>query len=173
MAKLITVKRAEDDLLLARAYVKSFILLPSGVLGLVCMIAGLGTLGYQLIAGDAYTAGTFMQSSGLLLAGGFVGYLQTKYHRYLLTEFPAALAARMRAASARTSGKVRKAPAVPSIEHRGRNLVPAAYILGTLVLLATSIVTAAHGEVDPVPSLLMPWAGFYWARLFFWRRVLQ
>ncbi len=173
MAKLVTIKRAEDDLHLARAYVKSFILLPSGVLGLVCMIGGLGSLGYQLFTGETYTAATFMQSSGLLLLGGLFGYLQTRYHRYLLKEFPAVLAGRMRAASARTSGKIKKTPAVPSIEHRGRSLVPALYVLGALGLLAASVFTAIRGEVDPLPSVLMPWAGFYWARLFFWRRVLQ
>ena len=43
------------------------------------MVCGVGGLGYQLIATDTYTWGTFIQSSGLLLLGGMLGWLQTSF----------------------------------------------------------------------------------------------
>jgi hypothetical protein len=41
------------------------------------------------------------------------------------------------------------------------------------VLWGASAVTILYGNVDALPALLMPWAGFYWAKLFFWRGVVS
>jgi hypothetical protein len=172
MAKLVKEWRSGDIQTQARHYVKTYILLPSGFLGLICMLGGIGTLGYQLIASASYTVTTFTISSSLLALGGFCGWLQTRYHRYLFETVPEVFAARMRTAVQRTHRKAKINPVVPPIEHRGRKLVPLAYVAGAGLLLGTSLWAIMSGAMDGVPAMLMPWAGFYWSKLFFWRGVV-
>jgi len=172
--KLVTAWRDQDIQSQARHYVRAYILFPSGILGLVCMLGGLGSLGYQLIASSTYTGTTFMASSGLLLVGALCGFVQTKYHRFLLEEMPSVFAARMRSAVQRTSRKKPKGEvAIPDIQHRGRSLIPVAYLTGVAILLGGSGYAMMHGSMDPIPAILMPWAGFYWGKLFFWRGVIK
>lgn len=173
MAKLVKEWRSEDIRTQARQYVKTYILLPSGFLGLVCMLGGIGTLGYQLIASDTYTWTTFTTSSALLLLGGLCGWLQTRYHRYLFETVPGVFAARMRTAVQRTQRKPKAETAAPSITHRGRALVPVAYVAGIGLLMGSSLWAIVYGSMDGVPAILMPWAGFYWSKLFFWRSVVR
>jgi hypothetical protein len=137
------------------------------------MLGGVGMLGYQLIASDTYTWTTFTTSSGLLLLGGLCGWLQTLYHRYLFETVPEVLAARMRTAVQRTHRKAKPEPAIPPIAHRGRALVPAAYVAGGGLLAGSSLWAILYGSMDAVPALLMPWAGFYWSKLFFWRGLVK
>lgn len=173
MPKLVTVWREKDVQEQARHYVRSYILFPAGVVGLVCMIGGVGGLGYQFLTTDSYSAATFWQSSGLLIVGALCGWLQARYHRYLLAEFPDVFAARLRAA-VKQQGKKPKAEQAPAtIKHPGRQLVPVAYGVGLLLLWGASTATIMYGQVDPLPALLMPWAGFYWAKLFFWRGIVS
>jgi hypothetical protein len=173
MPKLVTVWREKDIQEQARHYVRSYILFPAGVVGLVCMIGALGALGYQFVRTDSYTAATFWQSSALIMAGALCGWLQTRYHRYLLAGFPEVFAARLRTAI-RQQGKKTKAELTQvKIEHPGRQLVPIAYGAGLLLLWGASVATMMYGQVDPLPALLMPWAGLYWAKLFFWRGVVS
>ncbi|MFO0706012.1 MAG: hypothetical protein U0412_04075 [Nitrospira sp.] len=171
MPKLITVQRPEQIAEQAKSYVKTYILLPSGLLGFVSMIVGVGGLGYQLVATDSYTWGTFSQSSALILLGAGMGLAQTKYHQYLLQTFPEILAARMRSAAVKENKKAKKAKAepVPAIDHAGRQFVPALYAAGAGVILGASWLVVSVGQTALVPAVLLPWAGFYWARLFFWR----
>jgi hypothetical protein len=173
VSKLVTVWREHDIQAQARQYVRSYILFPSGLLGLVCMIGGIGSLGYQLIASSTYTWVTFMTSSGLLLIGGLCGWAQTRYQRYLVATVPEVFAARIRRAVTRNQKKKRGESAIPEIKHPGRKLVPVAYIAGSLALLAASLWAMAYGAMDVVPAVLMPWAGFYWGKLFFWRGVVN
>ena len=60
---------------------------------------------------------TFYQSSGLLMAGVGLGALQTLYQRYLLQEFPEALAARMKERLNRQRGTLKKRSDA-TIEHQ-------------------------------------------------------
>ena len=173
MPKLVTVWHEQDIQAQARHYVRSYILFPSGLLGLVCMVGGLGSLGYQLIASSTYTWTTFTTSSVLLLAGGLCGWAQTRYHRYLFATVPDVFAARMRSAVQRSKKKAKAGSTVPEINHSGRGLVPIAYLLGTSLLLGGSAWGVAYGSMDIMPALLMPWAGFYWGKLFFWRGVVS
>lgn len=173
MPKLVKGWRDEDIQTQARHYVRTYILLPSGLLGLVCMVGGIGTLAYQFIASGTYTWTTFTTSSGLLLMGGLCGWVQTRYHRYLFESIPAVFAARMRSAVQRTQRKPKAAPAIPAIEHPGRKFVPVAYVMGSVLLLAGSAWAISYGSMDPIPAMLMPWAGFYWGKLFFWRGVVS
>lgn len=173
MPKLISVRDPQDTQTQAQEYVKNYILLPSGMLGLVCLLGAVGGLGYQLLAADSYTWDTFYQSSGLFLSGIGLGAAQTLYHRYLLREFPDVLAARMKQGLNRRKGNIKKTIDVPDIEHSGRQFIPIAYLLGIIILVGSAIAAFSYGRVDMVPALLMPWAGFYWAKMFLWRRVIN
>jgi hypothetical protein len=171
--KLVTVWREQDIQTQARHYVRAYILFPSGILGLVCMIGGIGSLGYQLFASSSYTWITFMTSSGLLLIGALCGFAQTKYHRFILESRPEVFAARMRSAVQRTQKKAKEVIKIPEITHPGRRWVPVAYIAGSVALLGGSIWAIMFGAMDALPALLMPWAGFYWGKLFFWRGIIK
>jgi hypothetical protein len=173
MAKLVKGWRDDEIHTQARHYVKTYILLPSGFMGLICMLGGIGTLGYQLLASNTYTVATFMASSVLLLLGGLCGWIQTRYHRYLFETVPGVFAARMRGVVQRTRRKGRAEPPAPAFEHPGRKLVPLAYLLGCGLLLSASSWAIVDGSMDAVPAILMPWAGFYWSKLFFWRGVVS
>ncbi len=173
MPKLVTRWRDEEIRTQAKHYVRSYILFPSGLLGLVCMVAGVGALGYQLIASNSYTWTTFTTSSGLLLLGGALGWAQTRYHRYLLETVPHVFAARMRSAVQKQGKKQKVDEQASTIEHPGRKLVPLAYLAGLGVLFSASTWAFMQGAMDVLPALLMPWAGFYWGKLFFWRGVMQ
>lgn len=172
MPKLITVHHPQQTMQQALEYVKTYILFPSGFLGLVCLVGSVGGLGYQLLGTDSYTWDTFFQSSGLFLSGIGLGAAQTLYQRYLLREFPEVLAARMRDGLNRQKGKLKKQSAAPDIEHAGRQLIPLAYGMGILLLVGSAIAAFSYGRVHMIPAILMPWAGFYWAKMFLWRRVI-
>src|SRR5262245_24490964 len=114
--KLVKGWREEDIQTQARHYIKTYILLPSGFLGLICLLGGIGTLGYQLIGSNSYTWTTFTTSSCLLLIGGLCGWIQTRYHRYLFKTVPAVFAARMRSVVQRTQRNPRGGAGVHTIE---------------------------------------------------------
>ncbi len=172
MPKLVTVWREEEIQTQARQYVRSYILFPSGLMGLVCMVGGLGSLAYQLLASSTYTWTTFLTSSGLIVLGACCGWAQTRYHRYLLATVPEVFAARIRSAVTRNQKKKKNESPIPEIQHPGRGFVPMVYAVGSALLMATSAWAMFYGSVDIVPAVLMPWAGFYWGKLFFWRGVV-
>ena len=171
--KLINVHHPQQTIQQAQGYIKTYILMPSGLFGLICMIGAIGGLGYQWLSTDGYTLETFYQSSGLLMSGVGLGALQTLYQRYLLREFPEALAARMKERLNRQRGTLKKRSDATTIEHPGRQFVPFVYLLGVMILIGGTIAAYAYGRVSMVPALLMPWAGFFWIRLFLWRRVIK
>ena len=172
MPKLVTVLRPEKIQEQARYYVRSYILLPAGVVGLVCMLGGVGSLGYQLLVNHTYTWLTFLASSALLVVGALCGWVQTRYHRYVLATFPEVYAARMRTAVAQRSKKAKAEPDVPSIDHPGRGFVPVLSIAGAVLIFGASAAAIVRGDLDPLPAVLVPWAGFYWAKLFGWRGIV-
>jgi hypothetical protein len=169
----VNVWRREDIQTQAKSYVKSYILFPSGVLGLLCMLVGVGGLGYQFLQGSTYTWTTFTASSGLLILGGLCGWAQTRYHRYLLQALPEVFAARIRMAVQRPGKKSKVDPESTTIHHPGRQFVPLAYLGVVVFLISGSAWALLQGSVDPLPAILLPWAGFYWGKLFFWRGIVQ
>lgn len=173
MPKLITIQHPEETAKQAREYVKTYILMPSGLVGMFCLVVGVGGLGYQLIAADSYTWDTFYYSSGLIALGVIIGTAQTQYHLYLFRRFPDVLAARMRRGPSTLRGKAKKDAQVPTIDHPGRPLLPLAYFAGIAALLGSAVVATLYGQVNTLPAVMMPWAGFYWAKLFFWRSVIK
>ena len=107
------------------------------------------------------------------MVGALCGWLQTRYHRYLLARFPEVFAARLRTAVRQQGKKAKEESAQVTIQHPGCELVPVAYCVGLVVLWGASAAAILYGHVDALPALLMPWAGFYWAKLFFWRGVVS
>ena len=173
MPKLVTVLRPEKIDEQARYYVRSHILLPAGTIGLVCMVGGVGSLGYQLLVNHTYSWVTFLTSSVLLAVGALCGWGQARYHRYLFTAFPEVYAAKMRTAVAQRNRKARAEPEVPAIEHPGRAFVTAISIAGAAMIFGSSAVAIIYGELDLIPAVFVPWAAFYWAKLFSWRGVVD
>ncbi len=173
MPKLVTVY--SDDVIRnqARQYVRSYILFPSGLLGLVSMLGGVGGLAYQWLGSGSYSSATFLASSGLLILGAACGWAQTRYHRYLFETVPQVFAARIRGAVQQSKKRQKVDPKDTVIEHPGRALVPAAYAAGVLALVGGSAWSVMQGAMEAIPAALMPWAGFYWGKLFFWRGVVQ
>jgi len=173
MPKLVTVLKPEKIDEQARYYVRSHILLPAGTIGLICMVGGIGSLAYQLIVNHSYSWLTFVSSSVLIVVGALCGWGQARYHRYLFSTFPEVYAARLRTAVAQRNRKAKTEPDVPSIEHPGRGFVTAISIAGAVLIFGASAVAIIRGELDPFPAVLVPWAGFYWAKLFSWRGVVD
>jgi hypothetical protein len=173
MPKLVTVLRPEKIEEQARYYVRSRILLPAGTVGLVCMVGGVGSLGYQLLVNHTYSWLTFFTGSALLVVGALCGWAQARYHRYLFTTFPQVYAARLRTAVAQRSKKAKAEPEVPSIEHPGRAFVTTISVAGAALIFSASAVAIIRGDLDPLPAVLVPWAAFYWAKLFCWRGVVD
>lgn len=172
MPKIITAKRLEGETDRARDYVKTHILFPSGILGLILMVSSLASLGYQFLA-ETYDGQTFLQSSVLLVLGAMLGWSQTRYHRFLLLNHPEHFAGRMRLYSKGKKGRSKRETPAPALEHQGRALVPVAYVLGVLFLVGASSLATLGGHLSAMPAYLLPWAGFFWAKLFFWRGLLR
>lgn len=172
MPKLVTVQRQEVEVEKAHEYVKTHMLFPSGLLGLICVVSSAAALVYQFVT-ESYGLRAFEETTALLAAGALLGWGQTRYHRYLLREFPGYFAARMRAFERKGPKKSRKDVPAVRLDHPGRWLVPFCYVLGAGVLLGLSAFSLFGGQVDKVAAAMMPWAGFFWAKLFFWRRVLE
>ena len=173
MPKLVTVLRPEKIEEQARYYIQSRILLPAGTIGLVCMVGGVGSLGYQLLVNHTYSWLTFLTSSVLLAVGALCGWAHARYHRYLFASFPEVYAARMRTALAQRSKKAKPEPEGPSIVHPGRSVVTAISIAGAALIFSASAVAIVWGTLDPLPAVVVPWAAFYWAKLFSWRGVVD
>ena len=111
MPKLVTVHRHDEITRQAHDYVKSYILFPSGLLGLVSMIGGVGALGYQLLATDGYTWVTFYQSSGLILLGVVVGWYKQRIINIFCAAFPTSLPPGCARRPSRRAGKQAAIPA--------------------------------------------------------------
>ncbi len=172
MPKIITAKRLEGETDRARDYVKTHILFPSGILGLILMLSAMLSLGYQFLV-ETYDWQTFLQSSVLLVLGAVLGWGQTRYHRFLLETYPEHFAGRMRVYSKGKKGRGKRDAPTPELEHHGRALVPVAYVIGVLFLVGASSLATLAGHLSAMPAYLMPWAGFFWAKLFFWRGLLR
>ncbi|MEK6526288.1 MAG: hypothetical protein AABZ22_05385 [Nitrospirota bacterium] len=171
MTKIITARRREGEAEKAREYVKVHILFPSGLLGLVFMVSGTAALVYQLFV-ETYGWRTFIESTGLLLAGGLLGWVQTRYHQYLLQEYPGHFAGRMKSFSRTGLRRSKRESLASPLVHPWRNLVPLFYVLGIGALWGVSALSSTLGQVYYVAAFLLPWAGFFWAKMFFWRGVL-
>ncbi len=171
MGKIITVQRKENEAQLAEHYIRTYILFPSGLLGLLAMIIGILALVYQLFI-ETYDAWTFAKSSGLIVAGMLLGWGQTRYHRYLFRTFPEFWASRMRTSRVRGAQRLKKVSTEVKLQHAGRSLVPFAYVVGIGSLLGLSAWSFGSGSLDYMAAFTLPWAGFFWGKLFTWHSII-
>ncbi|MEJ2231454.1 MAG: hypothetical protein P8X46_09765 [Nitrospirales bacterium] len=171
MPKVITAKRLDDETDKAQEFVRTYILFPASLLGLIAIVVGVIALGVQLWSGT-YGWETFTYSSGLIVSGVLLGLIQTKYQQYLLREFPGYFANRMKAYTQRSIRKAKKAVSDITIEHRGRGLIPLGYLLGIVTLLTLSGLAVTTGFIEPVAAIVLPWAGYFWAKMFFWKGLV-
>ncbi len=162
----------ENEAHLAENYIRVYILFPSGLLGLLTMVVGIVALVYQFFWGT-YDVWTFVNSSGLIAAGMLLGWGQTRYHRYLFRTFPEFWARRMRASGVRGVQRFKKRPADMELRHTGRNLIPLAYVLGIGGLLGLSVWSFSSGSLNYMAAFALPWAGFFWGKLFTWHKVIS
>lgn len=170
MAKLISPHREVSIAGKAREYLRTHVVFPSALLGLILLVASTMGLGYQYLA-KTYDGSTFIQSTGLALVGALVGWGQCRYHRYLLVHYPESLANRLRAFSKKDQSKSRKQWPMVEVEHVGRKWVPLWYLAGVLLLLGLSFAAAAWGAVYAVSAYLLPWTGFFCARVYTWKEL--
>jgi hypothetical protein len=170
MPKLVSLQRQALEVQKAQEYVKTHMLFPSALLGLICVVASAAALIYQFVTGT-YGLQAFWETTGLLAAGAFLGWGQTRYHRYLLERFPSYFAARKRVYERRMLKPSKHTASALVVDHPGRAWVPLAYVAGIAILVGLSGFSAMNGHVDAVTAALIPWAGFFWAKLFFWRKV--
>ena len=171
MPKVITARRQDDVTEKAQEFVKTNILFPASLLGLVAIVVGVIALGVQVWSGT-YGWETFTYSSGLMVAGVLLGLIHTKYQQYLLRVFPEYFANRMKAFTQRSVRKAKKAVTENDIEHRGRGLIPLWYFLGIALFMALSGLAIASGVLEPVAAFALPWAGYFWAKMFFWKGLV-
>lgn len=172
MPKIITAKRKEGELEKAQNYVRSQILFPAGLLGLLSIVIGVIALVYQLIIGT-YDVFTFAQSSALIVAGIVLGWGQTRYHKFILREYPEFFAARMKLSGQRGMPRVKKHTADIVLDHPGRSLVPLFYVLGIALLVGLSAWSFSTGSLDYMAAFSLPWAGFFWGKMFGWRGIVD
>ena len=171
MPKLISSRRVENETELAKQYVKTHILFPSVLLGFIMLLAGSASLIYQFMV-ETYGWQTFLESTGLLLLGGLVGWGQTRYHRYLLREHPGYFAGRLKTFSKTGPKRPKKESAGQPPEYPGQQYVPLLYLAGVVGLVGTAVVSSIFGHVYYMAALLLPWAGFFWAKMYGWQGVI-
>ncbi|NKB81647.1 MAG: hypothetical protein GKS05_07140 [Nitrospirales bacterium] len=172
MGKVITAKRKEGEAEQAQNYIKTHILFPSGLLGLLAMVIGVFALIYQLIV-DTYDVFTFAQSSGLLIVGIVLGLIQTMYHKFILREHPEFFASRMKRMGQSNAQRKKKPSSEVMLTHRGRKLVPVWYIIGLVSIIGLSAWSFSSGALDYMAAFAWPWAGFFWGKMFSWRGVID
>jgi len=172
MGKIITGKRLENEAQLAENYIRIYILFPSGLLGLLTMVIGVVALVYQFFF-DTYDVWTFGSSSGLIAAGIVLGWGQTRYHRYIFRTVPEFWARRMRASAVRGAQRFKKRPPDVELQHAGRQFVPLAYFLGIGGLVGLSVWSFSSGSLGYMAAFALPWAGFFWGKLFTWHSVIS
>ena len=171
MPKVITGRRQEDETEKAQEFVRTYILFPASLLGLIAILVGVSALGYQLYLG-VYGWETFTYSSALLVAGVLLGLAQTKYQQYLLREFPGYFANRMKAFTQRSVRKAKKTVSDVTIEHRGRGFVSLWYFLGFVAMVTLSGICVWTGFIHAVAAIALPWAVYFLAKMFFWKGLI-
>lgn len=172
MPKVITVKRKEGEAEKAQNYVRSHILFPAGLMGLLAIVIGVIALVYQLII-ETYDVYTFGQSSGLIVAGILLGWGQTRYHKFILRYHPEFFASRMKMTGQRSLPRMKKQIGEVTLDHPGRGLVPLFYLLGIGLLIGLSVWSFSSGSLDYMAAFSLPWAGFFWGKLFSWRGIVD
>ena len=170
MGRLVTVKKVEAEQKKAVQYVKASMLYPSVLIGLISLILGYGALIYLLFKGRFF-ANLIADSLVLLGFGILLGWLQYRYHHFLLEHYPEYYAERHRRTELMRSGRLRKIEIASKPVHRGRWIIPYLYLVAFIGLLALVIYYVPR--LNTLSAVFLPLAGFYNARFFCWKRRLN
>ncbi|MEK6549125.1 MAG: hypothetical protein AABZ51_03395, partial [Nitrospirota bacterium] len=90
--------------------------------------------------------------------------------RYLLATCPEHLARKQKILeAAKDYKKVKRDTPAARIDHPGRRFVLALYVVG---ILAQFVVTGYYlGQIGAYAAIFLPWAGYFNAKVIFWREL--
>lgn len=169
MPKIVTARRREDEVERARLYLKSRLIMPTIPLGMVALLAGYGGVAFMWFQ-DELTPGALVGSTVLFVAGAVWGWGHARYERYLVATCPDYLARKHKQLEAvRDYKRVKHESSGSGPSHRGRSLVPAAYAIGICAQLGLTVYFL--GQVGVYPAFFLPWAGYFNAKVIFWRSL--
>ena len=165
--KIITSRHRESESERARLYLKSRLMLPTIPLAMVTLLSGYGSLAVMWFQ-DTLTAEVLLGSTVLFVIGAVFGWAQVRYERYLIRTCPEYLARKHKLLEAAKEYKRPKRDLpTEGPKHRGRRVVVLGHALGVLAMLAMSVTLV--GKVGVYAAFFLPWAGYFNAKVIFWR----
>jgi hypothetical protein len=169
MPKIITSRHRQSETERARLYLKTRLMLPTIPLGMVALLTGYGSLVFMWFQ-DTLTGQAIVGSTMLFVVGVVLGWAHVRYERYLLKTCPEYLARKYKVLEAAKEYKrpKRDLPTGGPM-HPGRHVVLVAYAVGVIAMLAVSI--ALVDKVGVYPAFFLPWAGYFNAKVIFWREL--
>ena len=169
MPKIITARHRQSETERARSYVKARLMLPTIPLAMVALLTGYGSLAFMWFQ-DTLTPYALLGSTVLFVIGVVAGWADVRYERYLVRTCPEYLARKHKVLEAAKEYKrpKRDLPAAQPT-HPGRYAVLTVYAVGVVVMLAMSIWLV--DKLGVYPAFLMPWAGYFNAKVIFWREL--
>lgn len=170
MVRVVTARRAESERQKAIQYIKTSIIYPSALLGLISLVLGYGALIYLLFKGR-FLASVVLDSFVLLGVGILLGWLQYFYQRFLFENHPEYYAERRRRTELLRAGQARKLDVLEKPNHKGRRIIPYIY-LGAFVGAVAMVITYAT-RLNTLSAVFLLLAGLYNVRFFFWKRKLR
>ena len=169
MPKFITVKKAENERQQAAQYLKTSLVYPSALMGLIGLVLGYGGVIYLMIIGkpmmELLSASLVLLTSGLLL-----GLLQAFYQHYLFRSHHEVFSDRVHRNKLRMSGQVKKIGDPVTAKHTGRWAVPYIYLIGWAGFVSLVILHAE--KLNYFSSIFLVLAGFHNARFFYLKRLI-
>ena len=169
MPKFVTVKKAENERQQAAQYLKTSLVYPSALMGLIGLVFGYGGVIYLMIRGrpmvELLTTSLILLSSGLLL-----GLLQALYQHYLFRSHQEVFSDRIHRSKLRLSGRVKKIGDPVRAEHKGRWAIPYIYLAGWAGFVSLVILHAE--KLNYFSAIFLVLAGFHNARFFYLKRLI-
>jgi len=167
MPKIITARRREDERDRARQYLRSRLMMPTIPLGMVTLLVGYGDVAVMWLQ-DALTPRALLGSTILFCSGALWGWGHVRYERYLVAVHPDYLARKQKwLDAAKEYKKVKRDGPTGGLEHPGRRVALAIYVVGALAQCGVTLFYL--GQVDVYAAIFLPWAGYFNAKVIFWR----
>lgn len=169
MPKIVTARRREDERERARSYLKSRLMLPTIPLGMVTLLAGYGDVAVMWFQ-DELTPRALLGSTILFVFGAVWGWGHARYERYLVAVCPDFFARKQKMLEAAKEYKrVKRDIPTTGPLHPGRRIVVALYAVGICSQFAISLYHL--GSLGAYAALFLPWAGYFNAKVIFWREL--
>ena len=167
--KIITSRHRESETERARLYIKTRLMLPTIPLAMVTLLTGYGSLAFMWFQ-DTLTLQALLASTALFAVGAIFGWAQVRYERYLVRTCPEYLARKHKLLETAKEYKRPKRD-LPNggPHHRGRRVALIGYAVSILTMLAMSVTLA--DRVGVYPAFFLPWAGYFNAKVIFWREL--